>query len=161
MEILKFNVFNFLNKSTKTTVPLVPLCPTFPYLLLIWGMFSGFVNSTLFFKICGYFSDNINQGTGTCGTWVKRSTRGHLKWVASSGVFKGRQARHLPRAPFFGAPPLRYYAHKFSLFLVKDILFTHVMCYKANHKQVFCFQRAPYRNCNVQVLCFQRGPNNN
>jgi len=46
--------------------------------------------------------------------------------------------------PLFGVPPLRYYAHKFSLFLVKDVLFTHVMCYKANHKQVFCFQRAPY-----------------
>jgi len=44
--------------------------------------------------------------------------------------------------PFLGSP-LRYYAHKFSLFLVKDVLFTHAMCYKANHKQVFCFQRAP------------------
>ena len=79
----------------------------------------------------------------------------------TSGVFKGRRARHLPRAPLFGSPPLRYYGHKFSLFLVKDVLFTHVMCYKENHKQVFCFQRAPYRNCNVQVLCFQRGPNSN
>ena len=45
--------------------------------------------------------------------------------------------------PLFGGPPLRYYAHKLSLFLVKDVLFTHVMCYKANHKEVFCFQRAP------------------
>jgi len=45
--------------------------------------------------------------------------------------------------PHFGGPPLRYYAHKFSLFLVKDVLLTHIMCYKANHKQVFCFQRAP------------------
>ena len=45
--------------------------------------------------------------------------------------------------PLFGGHPLRYYAHKFSLFLVKDELFTHVMCYKANHEQVFCFQRAP------------------
>jgi len=63
--------------------------------------------------------------------------------------------------PLFGGPPLRYYAHKFSLFLVKNVLFTHIICYKADHKQVFCFQRAPYRNCNVQVLCFQRGPNSN
>ena len=45
--------------------------------------------------------------------------------------------------PLFGGPPLRYYAHKFSLFFVKDVLFTHVMCYKANHKQVFCFQTGP------------------
>ena len=45
--------------------------------------------------------------------------------------------------PLSGSPPLRYYVHKFSLFLVKDVLFTHVMRYKANHKQVFCFQRAP------------------
>ena len=78
-----------------------------------------------------------------------------------SGVIKGRRARHLPRPPLFWGPLVRYYAHKFSLFLVKDVLFTHVMCYKANHKQVFCFQRAPYRNCNVQVLCFQRGRNSN
>ena len=63
--------------------------------------------------------------------------------------------------PLFGGHPLRYHAHKFSLFLVKDVLFTHVMCYKANHKQVFCFQRAPYRKCNVQVLYFQRGSNSN
>jgi len=42
--------------------------------------------------------------------------------VVSSGVFKGRRARHLPRAPLFWGPPLRYYAHKFSLFLVKDVL---------------------------------------
>jgi len=26
---------------------------------------------------------------------------------------------------------------------MKDVSFTHVMGYKANHKQVFCFQRAP------------------
>ena len=46
------------------------------------------------------------------------------------------------RPPLFGGLPLKYYAHKFSLFLLKDVLFTHVMCYKANHKQVFCLQRA-------------------
>ena len=62
-----------------------------------------------------------------------------------SGVFKGRQVRHLPQAPPFWGPSSRYYAHKFSLFLVKDVLLTHVMCYKANDKQVFCFQRAPLK----------------
>jgi len=32
------------------------------------------------------------------------------------------------------------------------------MYYKSDHKQVLCFQRAPYRNCTVQVLCFERAP---
>ena len=59
--------------------------------------------------------------------------------------------------PFLGAP-FRWYAHKFFLFLVKNLLFTHIMCYKTDHKQVLYFQGAPFRNCNVQVLCFQRGP---
>ena len=78
--------------------------------------------------------------------------------MTTSGVFKGRQARHLPRAPPFWGFPLRCYVHKISLFLVKNVLFNHIMCYKVDRKQVLCFQRAPYRNCNVQVLCFQRGP---
>ena len=50
------------------------------------------------------------------------------------------------------------YARKFSLFLVKNLLSTHIIYYKADHKQALCFQRAPYRNFYVQVLCFQRGP---
>ena len=62
--------------------------------------------------------------------------------------------------PFWG-PPLRCYVPKFSLFLMKNFLFTHTMYYKADYKYVLSFQRAPYRNCNVQVLCFQRGPNSN
>ena len=79
----------------------------------------------------------------------------------TSGVFKGRRARHLPRVPSFWGPPLTCYAHKFSLILVKNLLSTHIMCCKADHKQILCFQRAPYRNCNVHVLCFQKGPNSN
>jgi len=49
----------------------------------------------------------------------------------SSGVFKGRRARHLLRAlPFCPPPPFRCYAHEFSLFLVKNVLSTHP---KADH----------------------------
>jgi len=32
------------------------------------------------------------------------------------------------------------------------------MCYKADHKQVLYFQRAPNSNCNLKILCFQMGP---
>ena len=67
----------------------------------------------------------------------------------SSGVFKGRRARHLPWAPLFGGPPLRCYACKYSLFLMKNLLFTHMMYYKADHKKYSAFKGAPYRNRNV------------
>ena len=39
--------------------------------------------------------------------------------VAASGVFKGRRARHFPRASPFWRPPLRCYTCKVSLFLIK------------------------------------------
>jgi len=35
--------------------------------------------------------------------------------------------------PLFGVPPFRWYAHKFSLFLMKNLLFIHIICYKADH----------------------------
>ena len=57
-----------------------------------------------------------------------------LRKGIASGVFKGRRARHLPRAPPFWGPPLRCYARKFSLFLMKILVFTHIMYYKADHK---------------------------
>ena len=53
---------------------------------------------------------------------------------ATSGVFKWRRARHLPRAPSFWPTPLGCYTHKCSLFLMKNLLFTHIMYYKADHK---------------------------
>jgi len=49
--------------------------------------------------------------------------------VMSSGVFKGRRGRHLSLGP-----PVRCYALKFSLSLMKNLLFTHIMYYKADHK---------------------------
>jgi len=39
--------------------------------------------------------------------------------------------------------PFRCYAHKLFLFLVKNALFTHIICYKEGYKQVPCFQRGP------------------
>jgi len=48
-----------------------------------------------------------------------------------SGVFKERRASHLPRA---SPAPLSCYAGKFSLFLMKNVLFTHIMYYKTDHK---------------------------
>jgi len=51
-----------------------------------------------------------------------------------SGVFKGRRAKHLPRVPPFSGPPLRCYARTFFLILMKNLLFTHIMYYKADHK---------------------------
>ena len=83
-----------------------------------------------------------------------------------SGVFKGRRVRHLPRAPLFGGPPLTCYARKFSLFLMKNLLFTHIMYYTLQYTlrhvlQYSAFKGAPCRNCNVQVLYFQGGPSRN
>ena len=52
----------------------------------------------------------------------------YVKKLVASGMFKGRRARHLPR------PPLKCYARTFSLFLVKNLLSTHVIYYKADHK---------------------------
>jgi len=45
--------------------------------------------------------------------------------VAPSGVFKGRKTK--------GVAPLRCYARKFSLFLMKNLIFTHIMYYRADH----------------------------
>jgi len=42
--------------------------------------------------------------------------------------------------------------------MVKDVLFTHVMCYKANHKQVFCFQRALTEIVMCRYFAFKGAP---
>ena len=94
--------------------------------------------------------------------------------VTYSGVFKGRQARHLPRAP------LKYTLRKYSSFLVKTLLSSHIISSESHHtrnsvlclqrgpqeqlkcvSKLLCFQRAPNNNCNVQVLYFMRVPNSN
>jgi len=59
----------------------------------------------------------------------------HITMVTASCVFKGRRARYLPRAPPFWGPPSRCFARKFSLFLAKNLLSTHIIIYyKADHK---------------------------
>ena len=70
-------------------------------------------------------------------------TSGFQPGSGGSGVFKGRQARHLPRAPLFGAPPLRCNACKFSLYLVKNLYSTHIMYYKADHKYTLLSKTPP------------------
>ena len=85
--------------------------------------------------------------------------------------FKGSRAKHLPRPPFLG--PTRCYAHKFSWFMVKNVLSTHIMCDKADQCnysafngppteivicRYFAFKGAPNSNCNLKVICFQKGP---
>ena len=59
------------------------------------------------------------------------------------------------------------------LFFMKNLLFTHIMYYKADHKQVLCFQRGLLQklecagtlpskdrdsNCSLKVIVFQKGP---
>jgi len=89
---------------------------------------------------------------------IKENECGKAGTGTGSGVFKGRRARNLPRASPFWRLPLRYYAHKFSLFMVKDVLFTHVMFYKANYKQVFCFQRPPTEIVMCRYFAFKGAP---
>ena len=72
-----------------------------------------------------------------------------MQWCVQGKAREGKAFCLGP--PLLGAP-LRCYAHKFSLFLVKNLLVTHIMCYKTDHKQVLCFKMPPYRNCNVKVL---------
>jgi len=74
--------------------------------------------------------------------------------------------------PLMGAP-LSCYTRKFSLFSMKNFLFSHIMYYQADHRYVpllskgpptetvmcrdFAFKGAPNSNCNLRVICFQRG----
>jgi len=55
--------------------------------------------------------------------------------ILCSGVFKERRARYLLQDPLFRAPS-RCFVHKFSSFLVKSVLSTHIIYSEADHKQV-------------------------
>jgi len=48
--------------------------------------------------------------------------------------------------------------HKLEKILVKDVLFTHIMCCKAKHKQVFCFQRPPTEIVMCRYFAFKGAP---
>jgi len=78
------------------------------------------------------------------GVWL------HNQWWIASEV--------LASPPHFRGSPWTCFVHKFSSFLVKTVLSTHIIYSEADHKHIRCFQKAPSSNCNVQVLCFESGP---
>ena len=86
---------------------------------------------------------------------------------ACSGLFKGRQARHLPWAPI--SPPHRGVSWVVFSFLMKNFLFAYtfseahhnlILCFQWGHQQqqqcvsTLLFKGAHNTNCNVQVLYF-------
>jgi len=56
--------------------------------------------------------------------------------VICSGVFKGRQARHLPQAPS------RYFGRKYTSFFMKNLLSAHIIFSEPHHNSVglLCIQ---------------------
>jgi len=44
--------------------------------------------------------------------------------------------------------------------MVKNALFTHIMCYKADHKQVLCFQKGPLQKLKCAGILLSKGPPN-
>ena len=88
--------------------------------------------------------------------------------LPSSGVFKGKRARHLPRAPPFLGPPLEVlrayifltFGEKFSIHSSQtrsqvSSLFSSAPPTETVMSRYFTFRRAP--NSNLKVICFQRG----
>jgi len=59
--------------------------------------------------------------------------------------------------PFLG-PPFRSYAHKCSLFFMKNLLFILIMCYKVDHYQVICFQRDTSETVMCRYLALEGAP---
>ena len=83
---------------------------------------------TQFQDLIAVFSEVVLASFGVEGQQSR-----HYKDI-HSGVFKGRRARHFPRASLFRGPPLRCYVQNVSLVLVKNLLLTHIMYYKEDHK---------------------------
>ena len=67
------------------------------------------------------------KGLQDCGRHYVTRTIHSPHRVTDSGVFKGRRARHLPGAPFFGDPPLRCHTHKFSLLYEKHHIHSYTV----------------------------------
>jgi len=82
--------------------------------------------------------------------------------VICCGVFKGRQASHLPcRNPpshFKGTP--QGISHINLHVLGKNLLSAHIIFSKPHHNSALCLQMS-LTTTNVQVLCFARAPNSN
>jgi len=41
---------------------------------------------------------------------------------------------------------------------MKNLLFTHTMCYKADHQEVLCFQRGPLQKLQCAGTLLSQGP---
>jgi len=57
----------------------------------------------------------------------------YIPFFITSGVFKGRRPRHLHRLPFLG-PPRSVSRVNFLYFLVKNLLYTHIIYSQPDHK---------------------------
>jgi len=54
--------------------------------------------------------------------------------------------------------PSRYFVRKYSSFLVKNLLSTHIIISEPQQNSVLCLQRGPEEQlqCTSRLLCFQR-----
>ena len=61
-------------------------------------------------------------------------------------------------SPTLSRAPSRYFARKYSLFLVKNLLSTHIIFSEPHHNSVLCLQRVPEEQlrCISRLLCFQQ-----
>jgi len=73
--------------------------------------------------------------------------------VIYSGVREGKRSTWL-------GPPSKYFARKYSSFLLKKLLPAHITFSEPHHNSVLCQQRGPEEQlqCVSRLLCFQRGP---
>jgi len=62
--------------------------------------------------------------------------------------------------PLLLGVPSRYFAHKYSSFLVKNLLSAHIIFSESHHDSVLCLQRSPQEQLQSvsRLLCFQRAP---
>jgi len=66
---------------------------------------------------------------------ISGDSKGGPGWsMPPVGCLRGGERGTCLGPPLFGGPPLRCYACKFSLYLVKKLLSTQIMYYKADHK---------------------------
>jgi len=117
-------------------------------------------------NIPGFNYDLLCERHTTTGYVLKRLTMHLSISIAVSGVFKGRRARHLPRAPPFWRPPwgvtrihFPYFWWKFYHPLIPKQITSKYFTFKASPTETvmsryFAFKRAPNSNWNVYVLRF-------
>ena len=85
-------------------------------------------------------------------------------WPRGSSVFKGRRARHLPRAPLWGVTRIHFLYFWWKIyhpFIPKQIT-SKYSAFKGPPTETvmfryFAFKGADNSNC-MKVICFQRGP---